>query len=80
MESYVSMWSREELARLSRSESLRRVGIKKDKVVIQSPICRKCGGSCVEVDLGTTYLQCVDCGHTEEAHYFTNTRFRGRVE
>lgn len=78
MEKYISMWSRDELAQMSRREALKKLGIKKDKVVIQSPICRKCGHLCIEVDLGAIFLQCLECGHSEEAHSFDNTRFRGR--
>ena len=77
MAEYVSMWTREELAEVSRKKSLSMIGVKENGTIIQPPVCKKCGGGCIEVDLGTKYLQCLDCGYSAEAHYYDSVRFRG---
>lgn len=74
---YISMWSREELAEVSRRKALSMIGVKENGTIIQPPVCRVCGGGCIEVDLGTKFLQCLECGHSEEAHYYNSVRFRG---
>lgn len=68
---YISMYSERELYHLSREEKSKKVGIKVNGVVMQPPICRMCKGGAIEVDVGTVYLQCLDCGHTEEAKYIS---------
>ena len=67
---FVSMYSREELRKMPRSECVKKLGIKDKGKVLQAPPCRKCGGACIEVDLGALCLQCLDCGHSEEAFGF----------
>lgn len=75
MVEYISMKDGESLSKISRREALREIGIKKNGEIIQPPKCIRCGGGCIEVDLGTKYLQCTECGHSSVMYSYKDTMF-----
>lgn len=80
MKRFISMWSGEELFKMSRRSALSKIGIEKDGRIIQPPICKVCGGLGIEVDVGGPYIQCLDCGVVRKAHVFRDTFFKREEE
>lgn len=76
MVEYISMRDEQSIKSISRRQALQELGIRKNGDILQPPKCLKCGSDCIEVDLGTKYLQCVECGHTAPMYIYRDTLFK----
>ena len=68
---YISAYSKEELARLSKDDFVYVIGIIFKDVIIKPPRCKICGGFLLEDSL---YGQCTDCGRFYKLYLSNNLK------